>query len=210
MIEGPTGVSNGPGSTDDVTDDATNATDDAPDEVTDDATDATAAGPAAEADGRDARAAERRHWKPFLAVAALVVAADQATKSWAVDALDDRVIDLVGSLRLRLVLNDGAAFSLVGGRTTVVALIALAVTAVVLRFGLRSRRPSWAVGFGLIFGGASGNLVDRALRDGEGFLGGRVVDFVDLQWWPVFNVADAALVLGVGIVFLLSLRDDPS
>jgi signal peptidase II len=204
MIEGPTGVSHGPGPTDDVTDDAT---DDATDEVTHDA---TSSGPAPDAGGRDAMAPERRHWKPFLAVAALVVAADQATKSWAVEALDDRVIDLVGSLRLRLVLNDGAAFSLVSGRTTVVALIALAVTAVVLRFGLRSRRPSWAVGFGLIFGGASGNLVDRALRDGEGFLGGRVVDFVDLQWWPVFNVADAALVLGVGVVFLLSLRDDPS
>jgi signal peptidase II len=208
MIEGPTGVSHGPGLTDDVTDDAT---DDATDDVTDEATDdASPAGPAPAAEGGDATAAERRHWKPFLAVAALVVAADQATKSWAVVALDDRVIDLVGSLRLRLVLNDGAAFSLVSGRTTVIALVALAVTAVVLRFGLRSRRPSWAAGFGLIFGGASGNLVDRAVRDGEGFLGGRVVDFIDLQWWPVFNVADAALVLGVGVVFLLSLRDDPS
>lgn len=193
MIEGPTGVSHEPGPSDDVTDDATD--------------DASPARPVP--DGGDVAVGERPHWKPFLAVAALVAAIDQATKSWAVEALDDRVIDLVGSLRLRLVLNDGAAFSLVTGRTTVVALIALAVTVAVLRFGLRSRRPSWAIGFGLIFGGAAGNLVDRAVRDGEGFLGGRVVDFVDLQWWPVFNVADAALVVGVGVLFLLSLRDDP-
>ena len=55
-----------------------------------------------------------------------------------------------------------------------------------------------------MLGGAVGNLGDRLLRDADGFLDGRVVDFVDLQWWPVFNVADAAIV--VGGILLLALR----
>ena len=59
-----------------------------------------------------------------------------------------------------------------------------------------------AVGYGVVLGGALGNLVDRALREGDGFLGGRVVDFIDLQWWPVFNVADASLWVGIGLLLL--------
>jgi signal peptidase II len=145
----------------------------------------------------------------FLGTAAAVGVADQLTKVWALAALDEgRVIDLVGSLRLRLTFNDGSAFGLGAGRTTLVALIAIAVSAVVLRFGMRATTGAWAIGFGLVLGGAVGNLVDRAVRDGEGFLGGRVVDFVDLQWWPVFNVADVAIVGGVGLLLLLSFRAD--
>ena len=62
-------------------------------------------------------------------------------------------------------------------------------------------------GSGILLGGALGNLIDRAFRAGDGFLGGRVVDMVDLQWWPVFNVADAALWVGIGVLVLDSLRD---
>jgi signal peptidase II len=143
----------------------------------------------------------------FLGVAAAVLVADQVSKAWAVSALGGgRVIDLVGSLRLRLTFNDGSAFGLGAGRTTLVAVIALLVSAVVVSIGLRATRRPWAVGFGLVLGGALGNLVDRAMRDGDGFLGGRVVDFVDLQWWPVFNVADVAIVVGVGLLVLLSFR----
>jgi signal peptidase II len=58
-----------------------------------------------------------------------------------------------------------------------------------------------------VLGGALGNVVDRALRDGDGFLGGRVVDFVDLGFWPVFNLADAALWVGIGLLVLASLRE---
>jgi signal peptidase II len=147
------------------------------------------------------------HRPAFLAAAAGVVALDQLTKAWAVRALEDGPIDLVGSLRLRLVWNDGAAFSLISGRTTVVALLALAVSVVVLVVGLRAEHRSWALVLGVIYGGAAGNLVDRVIRDGEGFMGGRVVDFVDLQWYPVFNVADVAIVVGVGLALLLSFRE---
>jgi signal peptidase II len=58
-----------------------------------------------------------------------------------------------------------------------------------------------AVAIGLVFGGALGNLIDRAFREGDGFLGGGVVDFIDLQWWPVFNIADAAIVVGALLLF---------
>jgi signal peptidase II len=159
-----------------------------------------------ELDARPEAAARRGE---FLGAAAVVLVADQLTKAWAVAALDGgRIIDLVGSLRFRLTFNDGSAFGLGAGRTTLVAVIAVAVSLVVVRIGLRATSRPWAVGFGLVLGGALGNLVDRAVRDGDGFLGGRVVDFIDLQWWPVFNIADVAIVAGVGLLVLLSFRSE--
>ena len=64
-----------------------------------------------------------------------------------------------------------------------------------------------AVALGLVVGGAFGNLIDRASREGDGFLGGGVVDFVDLQWWPVFNVADSAIVVGALLLFAVQWRE---
>jgi len=147
-----------------------------------------------------------RHRGTFLGAAAVVVLLDQLTKHWALGALADGPIDLVGSLRLNLVFNDGAAFSLGGGggKTRLIALLGLAVSVALVRIGWRADRRRWALGLGIVLGGALGNLVDRALRAGDGFLGGRVVDFVDLQWWPVFNVADAALWIGIGVLLLAS------
>lgn len=145
---------------------------------------------------------------PFVAAAAVVVVLDQLTKQWALTALADGPIDVVGSLRFNLVFNDGAAFSLGGsGNTTLISVIGLVVVAVIVRLGLRAEHRLWALGYGIVLGGALGNLVDRALRTGDGVLGGFVVDFVDLQWWPVFNVADAALWVGIGVLLLASGRD---
>jgi signal peptidase II len=149
-----------------------------------------------------------RHTGTFFGAAAVVVALDQLTKHWALSALADGPIDLVGSLRLNLVFNDRAAFSLGGGgNTRVIASIGLVLVAVLLTMGLRAERRGWALGLGILLGGALGNLVDRAFRSGDGFLGGRVVDMVDVQWWPVFNVADAALWVGIGVLVIDSLRD---
>jgi signal peptidase II len=146
----------------------------------------------------------------FAIAAAVVVALDQLTKQLALSGLDDGPIDLVGSLRLRLTFNDGAAFSFGSGRTTWIALVASAVAIGIAVLGLRAARTSLSVGYGTIFGGALGNLLDRALRDGDGFMGGRVVDFVDPQWWPVFNVADAALWVGIAILVVATIREpDP-
>ena len=155
----------------------------------------------------DIAEAPGRHRVAFGGVAALVVALDQVTKHWALQALADEPIDLVGSLRFKLTFNDSAAFSLGGGRTGLIAMIGLVVVAVIVRMGLRADRRLWAVGLGVVLGGAVGNLADRAFRDGDGLLGGRVVDFIDLQWWPVFNVADSALWVGIGLLLLSSWRD---
>ena len=140
-------------------------------------------------------------------VALLVYGLDQATKHWALEDLADGPVDIVGSLRLNLAFNTGAAFS--GGRGFG-PLIAVLVVIVVIVLILGRRRVIHSalgtVAVGLIAGGAVGNLSDRLLRAGDGVLGGAVVDFVDLQWWPVFNVADAAVVVGGFLLVVDSTR----
>jgi signal peptidase II len=148
-----------------------------------------------------AATAHRGRWPLLLGVAAAVLAADQLTKWWAVGTLDTRTIDVVWTLRLHLVINYGSAFSVARGRGAVISLLALAVVAVLLRSGRYATRPGTAVAIGLVAGGALGNLIDRAFRAGDGFLGGGVVDFIDFQWWPVFNLADAAIVVGALLLF---------
>ncbi|HEX5366819.1 MAG TPA: signal peptidase II [Acidimicrobiales bacterium] len=146
-------------------------------------------------------------WPLLLSVAGLALALDQLTKAWAVAALGSGdVVDLVGSLRLRLVVNHGSAFSLADGRGALISVLAVVVVAVLLRAGPRHRTALLAVALGLVLGGAVGNLVDRAVRAGDGVLGGGVVDFVDLQWWPVFNVADMAVVSGAGLLLVAQWR----
>ncbi len=79
--------------------------------------------------------------------------------------------------------------------------------------GRSARNARTAVVIGLLVGGALGNLADRAFRSGlgsSGFLHGAVVDFIDLQWWPVFNVADAAIGVGAVLLVLFGLRPEPS
>jgi signal peptidase II len=150
--------------------------------------------------------APRHHRGAVLLAIATVVALDQLSKQWALSVLADGPIDLVGSLRLRLTFNDSAAFSIGGGRTTVIALIASVVVAALLVAAWRATDLGSAVGLAIIAGGALGNLTDRALRAGEGALGGRVVDFIDLQWWPVFNVADVSLWVGIAVLVISSWR----
>jgi signal peptidase II len=154
--------------------------------------------------------AGRARWSLLAGVGAAVVVVDQLTKWWAVEALEGgRTIDLVGSLRLRLAINYGSAFSLAEGRGALISLLALVIVAVLVRSGRYATRPGSAAAIGLVVGGAMGNLLDRAFRAGDGFLGGGVVDFVDLQWWPVFNAADSAIVVGAFLLFVFQARDDP-
>ncbi|HWH35967.1 MAG TPA: signal peptidase II [Acidimicrobiales bacterium] len=141
-------------------------------------------------------------------VAAAVVVLDQATKWWALATLEARpAIDLVWTLRLRLVFNRGTAFGLGSRFGPIIAIVAVAVVAVLARAGSTLRGRGARVSLGLVLGGAVGNLADRAFRDGPGFLGGAVVDFVDLQWWPVFNVADMAITLGALSLMVTAWRD---
>jgi signal peptidase II len=146
-------------------------------------------------------------WTLIGLVALVVVGLDQLTKWWALQTLDTRTIDLVWTLRLNLVLNRGAAFGLGSRYAPLIALAAVVVVVFVLGTtrGLDAVWPR--LGIALVLGGALGNLTDRLFREGTGFLGGAVVDFVDLQWWPVFNVADAAVCVGAALLVLTAARE---
>ena len=151
---------------------------------------------------------ERRALSPLsVAVAAALVAADHATKWWALNALDDRDIDLVWKLRFHLVFNEGASFGLGSRFAPFVALAALVVVLLVFRqtVGMHTRVAQVAVG--LILGGAVGNVLDRLLRESDGFLRGAVVDFIDVQFWPVWNVADMGIFFGAIFLALFAGRD---
>jgi len=152
--------------------------------------------------GRPAR------WDILLTTAVSVLVLDQLTKWWALETLPGRVIHVAWTLQLQLTLNHGSAFSFAQGRGAVISLLAVGVVLVLLRTGRQATQPLAALALGLVLGGAVGNLADRAFREGEGFLGGGVVDFIDLQWWPVFNVADTGVVCGAFLLLLTSWRDD--
>lgn len=133
---------------------------------------------------------------PVLALAAMVAAIDQGTKIWAVSRLQQRVIVLPGGwVKLRLISNPGAAFSL-GGNVTWVFTVSAAAAVIVVpwvaaRPGSRSRLQR--VALGLLLGGAAGNLIDRLFR-APGFGVGQVIDFIDYHQWFIGNVADIAIV----------------
>ncbi len=153
----------------------------------------------------------RRRNLVFVAVTAtLVYAADLITKILAVAKLEDGTsVELVGDLfQLDFTRNGGAAFGIGVGMTAVFSLLSLVVIGVVLRTANRLGSTWWAVVFGLVLGGALGNLTDRIFRS-PGFMRGHVVDFLHLKNWPVFNLADTAFCIAGGIVFLLVLRNIP-
>lgn len=155
-------------------------------------------------------AGPRRNWRLIAGVALLalgVVAVDQATKLWATSALTGRdAVTVVGELiQLRLVYNSGAAFSIASGLTWLLTLIVAIVVIVVIRMSARIGSRGWAVAFGLLVGGAVGNLGDRLFR-APGFPEGRVVDFIDYLGLFVGNAADIAIVGAVVLIGILTLR----
>ena len=139
-----------------------------------------------------------------------MILVDRVTKIWAVDALaDGRVIVLVDPWwQLRLVYNPGAAFGFAGGYTVVISLVAMAVVVAILRMSRRLTNIWWAVALGGILGGALGNLIDRMTQEPAAFRG-FVIDFIEWPGFPVWNLADAAIVGSVALVVVLSLRNIP-
>ena len=141
------------------------------------------------------------------ATAVAVMVLDQVTKTWALGALDDGPRHVAWTLRLNLSFNSGAAFGL--GQGLAPLLVVVGVVMMILLLGMGRSAGSTApavVALGLVLGGAAGNLVDRLVRDH----GGAVVDFIDLQWWPVFNVADAAITCGAILLVLTGTRHERS
>ena len=158
----------------------------------------------------DSAPGSRRYVVTLLLVALVVVAIDRVTKIWAVDALGDgEVIVLFDPwMQLRLVYNSGAAFGFAGGYTAVITVIAIGVVVAILRMSRRLRNVWWAVALGGILGGALGNLIDRMTQEPAPFRG-YVIDFIEWPGFPVWNLADAAIVGSVGLIVVLSLRDVP-
>ena len=142
----------------------------------------------------------------FVGVAGLVVATDQLTKRLAEDRLRGREpVQLLGDwLRLNYVKNTGAAFGLLPDQTTFFVFVGILVIGVIAASYRYLPRSGFRLhlALGLQLGGAIGNLIDRIRQ-------GYVVDFVDFgyrsNWWPVFNIADSVIVVGVALLALNAL-----
>lgn len=143
----------------------------------------------------------------LYATAGLTYLVDRFTKLWAERALAGRppVTVIPGVLQLNYTTNSGGAFGLGQSAPWVFAAATILVAAAIVASSFRLRNGPTAVALGLILGGAFGNLTDRAAR-GDGVLSGRVVDFIDFHVWPVFNVADSAIVIGAVLLAMGGIR----
>jgi signal peptidase II len=155
------------------------------------------------------RSRPRRNLATVVTLVGLVVlGADYALKEvalrWWVEA-----VPLLPGVSLALSFNTGAAFSMGTSLTPLITTIACAAVGGVIWAARRVASRSWAVVFGLIGGGAAGNLVDRLTRP-PGFARGAVVDYVDVSWFAAFNLADAALTAGVALALILAGRNRPA
>jgi signal peptidase II len=148
------------------------------------------------------------HWKRLYAIAWAIWLLDFATKSWALNSLDSRnPVKLLGNfLQLTLLKNSGAAFSLAQGATVIFTIFAILVVAAIAYYSIKITSFGWSIVLGLALGGVLGNLTDRIFRS-PGFLTGHVIDWIQLPNWPVFNLADSAIVVAASIAVILSIRN---
>ena len=151
-----------------------------------------------------------QYWRTLYGVAWFVWVLDLATKLWAVSTLSDRSnIKVIGDFfQLTLVRNPGAAFSVAEGATVFLTLFGFTVMAVIFYYSTRITSKGWSVVLGLAMGGILGNLVDRLFRE-PGVFRGHVIDWLQIPNWPVFNIADTAIVVAAAISMILSLRNIP-
>ena len=136
-----------------------------------------------------------------LAYAAIIVVAavvlDQASKEWALNKLESgRVIDVLPTVEFDLAYNSGFSFSTGSGRGNLVAFLVITLCAFIAWQIWRESRPVRAFLYAVILGGAIGNLFDRVFRADDGLLSGEVIDFIDVEWYAVFNLADVFVVCG--------------
>jgi signal peptidase II len=149
-------------------------------------------------------AARWPHWLELAAVVAAALVADQVTKHVVASQLAlDEQLHVLGPLSIHHVQNSGIAFGLFASATPLVtALTALAVGWMLVFFARSgARHPVLPVALGLLIGGSASNLVDRIRL-------GHVTDFLDLRYWPAFNLADSFIVVGVAILFAAVLLGD--
>jgi signal peptidase II len=157
-------------------------------------------------DPSDASPPTQRRVGVLVSTALIVLALDISSKVTVVAQLSGRSVRLLGGfLTLLVSRNPGAAFSIGTSMTIVFSVIAVSVIVVILRTSRRIRSIPWALTLGLLLGGATGNLTDRIFRY-PGLFRGYVVDWIELPHWPVFNLADSAIVCGGILAVLLSMR----
>jgi signal peptidase II len=148
-----------------------------------------------------------RLYLALFLVALPVYVADQLTKAWAVESLQpDQPRELIGTvLQLNLIRNSGAAFSIGTSATWILTAIACSVVVFVVVTARRLGSRGWTLALGLLLGGSLGNLTDRMFRaPGPGR--GQVVDFLQLPHYPIFNIADSAIVSAAALIALMAFR----
>ena len=150
------------------------------------------------------------YWQRLYFLAALIWIIDYSTKVWALNNLSQveptRVIGSV--LQLRLVFNPGAAFSFATNFTFIFTILAVLAVGVISYYSIKIAHLWWAAVLGLALGGILGNLTDRIFRDPSIF-NGHVIDWIELPRWPVFNVADMAIVCAALLSVLLIAKEIP-
>ena len=148
--------------------------------------------------------ARTSQWLGLLSVAVAAIVADQLTKQLVTSqlALDDEV-HVAGPLTIHHVQNSGIAFGLFASATPVVTVLTAIAVGWMLWFFARAgaRHPVLPVALGLLIGGSASNFIDRVRL-------GHVTDFIDLGFWPAFNLADAFIVSGVVILLVALLAAD--
>lgn len=150
-------------------------------------------------------AGRTKFWTLSVPLAVVWVVIDQLTKDWAVGSLaDGRARHVVWTLQWNLSFNSGMAFSKGQGIGPIIGLAALVVVVVIATSVRHSTSRVVDVAAALVMGGAIGNLIDRLFR-GDGWLHGSVIDFIDFQWFPIFNVADIGVNVGGALFILWSL-----
>jgi signal peptidase II len=149
-----------------------------------------------------------RPWRSLYLTAWVVWLIDLGTKVWAVEVLSSRAnVKVIGSfLQLTFVQNSGAAFGIGAGSTIIFTFFALAVLIFITRYALQITSKGWALVCGLVLGGILGNLTDRIFRE-PSFLQGHVIDWIQIPNWPVFNIADTAIVIAAVVAIILTIRN---
>ncbi len=149
-----------------------------------------------------------QRWRTLLSVAWLIWILDLATKAWAVSQLANREpVKILGSFfQLTFVRNPGAAFSFASNATLFLSFFGIIVALGVIYFAPKITSKGWSVVLGLVMGGVLGNLMDRIFRE-PSFLRGHVIDWMQLPYWPIFNIADTAIVVAAGLAMILTARN---
>lgn len=146
----------------------------------------------------------------MLAFSWLVVAADQFVKNYLIATLEPGTpVDFLGNLvRLNLVFNDSAAFSIGFGATWIFTILSSAAALVLIWFSFKIETTGWAIMAGVLLGGITGNLIDRLMRE-PGFAVGHVVDYIQVPFnFPIFNIADMAIFIICSLSVIRILRGD--